>query len=327
MKAVVYREYGPPDVLQLEEVEKPAPAEHEVLVQVQAAAANPLDWHAMRGAPFIARLESGFLKPKRERLGADIAGRVEAVGTNVTQFQLGDEVFGDLSDSGLGGFGEYVCVGEHLVAPKPATMTFEQAAAVPVAAITVLQGMRDKGQIQAGQRVLINGASGGLGTFAVQLAKSFGAEVTGVCSTRNVELVRSLGADHVIDYTRDDFTTNGLGYDLIIDNVGNRSVSDYKRALGPTGQCVIIGFTTLGRLFQHIFVGAMASSAQGKRIVGLGASKPNKNDLLFLKELLEAGIIAPVIDKRYPLSEVAEAIRYLETGHARGKVVINIGSD
>ena len=253
MKAIVYTKYGSPDVLQLKEVEKPTPKDNEVLVKVHAASANPADWHLMRAEPFLARLENGLLKPKNTKLGADIAGRVEAVGRNVTQFQVGDEVFGGMPLNELGGFAEYVCAPEELLALKPAKLTFEQAAAVPLAAFTALQGLRDKGQIQPGQKVLINGASGGVGTFAVQIAKSFGTEVTGVCSTRNLDMVRSIGADHVIDYTQEDFTKNGQRYDLIFDAVGNRSVSDYKRALSPNGICAVAGFTTLSRLFQVMF--------------------------------------------------------------------------
>src|SRR5260370_1455350 len=252
MKAIVEHTYGSPNVLQLKEIEKPTPQDNEVLVHVHAASVNAADWHLMRGTPFLARLENGLLKPKNTKLGADIAGRVEAVGRNVTQFQIGDEVFGALSLSVLGGFAEDVCAPEELLALKPAKVTFAQAAAVPVAAFTALQGLRNKGQIQPGQKVLINGASGGVGTFAVQIAKSFGTEVTGVCSTRNLDMVRSIGAGHVIDYTQADFTKNGQRYDLIYDAVGNRSVSDYKRALSPQGTCVLVGLSTLSRLFQYI---------------------------------------------------------------------------
>jgi len=324
MKAIVYTTYGSPDVLQLNDVEKPTPKDNEVLVKVHAASANPLDWHLMRAEPFLARLENGLLKPKNTKLGADIAGRVEAVGRNVTQFQVGDEVFGAIFINTLGGFAEYVCVPEELLALKPANMTWEQAAAVPVAAFTALQGLRNKGQIQPGQKVLINGASGGVGTFAVQIAKSFGTEVTGVCSTRNLEMVRSIGADHVIDYTREDFTRNGQRYDLIFDAVGNRSVSDYKRALSPNGICAVAGFTTLSRLFQVIFLGAWVSRTGSKKIGMMDTAKPNQKDLAFLKELLEAGKVVPVIDRRYPLRDTAEAIRYLEAGHAHGKVIITV---
>ncbi|MCH7887080.1 MAG: NAD(P)-dependent alcohol dehydrogenase [Candidatus Marinimicrobia bacterium] len=326
MKAIIYTKYGPPDVLQLKEIEKPAPKEDEVLVKVHAASVNPLDWHLMRAEPFLARLEVGLLKPKNKILGADIAGRVEAVGRNVKEFQPGDEVFGEIFENGLGGFAEYAAVPESALALKPANISFEAAAAVPVAALTALQGLRDKGQIQSGQKVLINGASGGVGTFAVQIAKSFGAEVTGVCSTRNLDMVRSIGADQVIDYTQEDFTKNGQRYDLIFDAVGNRSVSEYKRVLSPQGICVIPGFTTLSHLFQVIFLGTWVSMTGSKKIGMMGTVKPSKKDLIFIKELLEAGKIVPVIDRSYPLNEVPEAIRYLEEGHAQGKVVITIGT-
>ncbi len=317
MKAITYTRYGSPDVLELTEVEKPAPKDDEALVKVHAASANPADWHFMRAEPFLARLANGLLKPKNTKLGADVAGRVEAIGGNVTRLQAGDDVFGEMSLNELGAFAEYVCVPEELLALKPARMTFEQAAAVPLAAFTALQGLRDKGRIQPGQRVLINGASGGVGTFAVQIAKSFGTEVTGVCSTRNLDMVRSIGADHVIDYTRADFTQTDQGYDLIFDAVGNRSVSDYKRALSANGICSVAGFTSLSRLFQIMLLG-------GKKVGMMKTAKANKEDLVFIKELLEAGKVVPVIDRRYPLSEVAEAIRYLEEGHARGKVVITV---
>ena len=324
MKAIVYHEYGSPDVLKLEEVAKPTPKDNEILVKVHAASANPADWHLMRAEPFLARLGNGLLKPKNPKLGADVAGRVEAVGRNVTQFQVGDDVFGDMSLNELGSFAEYVCTHEDVLALKPAKLTFEQAAAVPLAAFTALQGLRDKGQIQSGQKVLINGASGGVGTFAVQIAKAFGAEVTGVCSTRNFGMVRSIGADHVIDYTKEDFTRNGQPYDLIFDAVGNRSVSDFQRALSPHGICSVAGFTTLSRLFQVIVLGAWVSKTGSKKIGLMETAKANKKDLVFIKELLEAGKVVPVIDRCYPLSEVAEAIRYLEKGHARGKVVITV---
>lgn len=320
MKAIVYTEYGSPDVLQLKEVEKPTPKENEVLVKVQAASANPADWHLMRAEPFLARLENGLFKPKITKLGADVAGRVEAVGKSVSQFQAGDDVFGELPLNVLGSFAEYVCASEDALALKPARLTFEQAAAVPLAAFTALQGLRDKGQIQPGQKVLINGASGGVGTFAVQIAKSFETEVTGVCSTRNLDLVRSIGADHVIDYTQEDFTQTGQRYDLIFDAVGNRSVSDLRRALSPNGICAVAGFTSLSRLFQVMFMG-------GKKIGLMETAKGNKKDLLFIKELLEAGKVIPVIDRMYPLQEVPEAIRYLEAGHARGKVIVTVSPE
>ena len=317
MKAILFTKYGSPDVLQFTDVEKPIPGDDEVLVKVHAASANPADWHIMRGAPFLARLVNGLFKPKHPRLGADVAGRVEATGKNVTQFHAGDEVFGELSLNKMGSFAEYVCANEDTFALKPVNMTFEQAAAVPLAAFTALQGLRDKGQIKSGQKVLINGASGGVGTFAVQIAKSYGTEVTGVCSTRNLELVRSIGADHVIDYTKEDFTNNGQHYDLIFDAIGNRSVSDLKRALTPNGIGSIAGFTSLPLLFSAMFFG-------GKQVGLMETASANKKDLLFIKELLESGKIVPVIDRAYPLRETPEAIRYLETSRARGKVVITV---
>lgn len=320
MKAILYTKYGPPEVLQFKEVEKPVPKDNEVLVKVYAASANPADWHMIRGEPKFARLAFGLFKPKNIIPGIDTAGKVEAVGKNVKEFQPGDEVFGDCGWGGA--FAEYVCVTEKRLVLKPANISFEEAAAVFVAAITALQGLRDKGKIQSGQKVLINGASGGVGTFAVQLAKYFGAEVTGICSTRNLELVRSIGADKVIDYTKEDFTNTNQRYDLIIDTVANRSVINLKRALSPNGICVIVGFSSLSRMFQHMFLGPLFSMTGHKKIVGLGAAKPNKKDLVLLKEILEAGKIKPVIDRCYPLSEVPEAIRYLEEGHAQGKVVI-----
>jgi NADPH:quinone reductase-like Zn-dependent oxidoreductase len=324
VKAIVYTEYGSPDVLQLQEVEKPTPKENEVLVKVHAASANPADWHTMRGAPFLARLVNGLFKPKHPRLGADLSGRVEAVGSSVKQFQIGDAVFGCLSLNEMSSFAEYVCAKESVFVLTPTNTTFEQAAAVPLAALTALQGLRNQGQIQPGQKVLVNGASGGVGTFAVQIAKSFGAEVTGVCSTRNLEMVRSIGADYVIDYTQEDFTQNGQQYDLIYCAVGNRSISDYQRALKPQGVCVIAGFTSLPRLFEHMILGPRRSMAGGKRVGLMPTMKPNQQDLVFLKSLLESGKVVPVIDQSYPLNETAEAIRYLETGHARGKVVITV---
>ena len=316
MKAIVYTTYGSPDVLELKEIEKPTPKANEVLVRVHAASANPADWHLMRGEPFLARFANGLLKPKNTRLGADVAGRVEAVGSNVTQLHVGDLVFGELPLNALGSFAEYVTAPEALLAVKPAQLTCEQAAAVPLAAFTALQGLRDKGNIQSGQKVLINGASGGVGTFAVQIAKAFGAaEVTGVCSTRNLDLVRSLGADQVIDYTQTDFTSTGQRYDLIFDAVGNRSVADLKRALTPNGIASVAGFTSLARLFQVMALG-------GKKVGLMETAKTNQKDLLILKELLESGKVVPVIDRRFPLAQTADAIRYLETGRARGKVII-----
>lgn len=322
MKAVVYTAYGSPDVLQLKEVEKPAPRDHEVLVRVHAASVNAADLHHLRGDPFLLRLQAGLLKPKKQILGADIAGRVEAVGSNVKRLQAGDEVFGDLSACGLGGFAEYVAVPEQALVLKPTRMTFEQAAAVPMAAVTALQGLRDSGQIQPGHKVLINGASGGVGTFAVQLAKAYGAEVTAVCSTSKVDLVRSLGADHVIDYTREDFTRNGQRYDLIVAVNGYHSIAAYKRALTPGGTYVMSGGTT-PQMFQAILLGPWMSRT-GSNKMGNLLARPSTEDLACVKAFVEAGNVVSVIDRSYPLSEVAEAIRYLEQGHARGKVVISV---
>jgi NADPH:quinone reductase-like Zn-dependent oxidoreductase len=320
MKAILFPTYGSPDVLQLAEVEKPAPQENQVLIKVHAASANPLDWHRMRGAPIIARMGEGLRKPQNPRLGADVAGRVEMAGKNVTEFKSGDEVFGVCT----GSFAEYVCASEAKLAWKPANLSFEAAAAVPVAAFTALHGLRDVGKIQPGQKVLINGAAGGVGTFAVQIAKAYGAEVTGVCSTRNLELVRSIGADQVIDYTRADFTRNGRRYDLIYDAVGNRTALEHRRALSPQGICVITGFQSMSRLFGNMIWGKLLSKDGGQQIVGQGLAPTSKANLLAIKELLEAGKVVPVIDKCYPLSETAEAIRYLETGHARGKVIVTV---
>lgn len=322
MKAIVATKYGPPDVLNLEEVDKPAPKNNEVLVEVHAASVNAGDWHLLRADPFLTRLAFGLLKPKHKILGADIAGRVEAVGGNVTQFQPGDEVFGDLSGCGFGGFAEYVCASEDALVVKPADTSFEEAAAVPSAAATALQGLREKGRIQQGQKVLINGASGGVGTFAVQIAKSSGAEVTGVCSTSKLEMVRSIGADHVIDYTQEDFTKNGQRYDLILATNGYHPISDYKRTLSPKGTYVMSGGSG-AQMFQAMLLGPVISMTGNKKMGNL-LKKSNKRDLVVLKDLLEAGQITPVIDRTYPLSEVPEAIEYLEEGHARGKVVITV---
>ena len=324
MKAIVYTKYGPPDVLNLEEVREPTPRDDEVLIKVHAASANARDWRLLRADPFLVRLNLGLLKPKHNTLGSDIAGRVEAVGGNVKQFQPGDEVFGDLSGGGFGGggFAEYVCASEDALALKPASLTFEEAAAAPMAAVTALQGLRDKGRIQPGQKVLINGASGGVGTLAVQIAKSFGAEVTGVCSTRKSDMVRSIGADHVIDYTQEDFTRNGQRYDLILAVNGYRPISDYKRALNAKGIYVMVGGSS-AQLFQALLLGPFVSMTGSKKMGALSA-KPDQEDLVFVKELVEAGKVIPVIDRRYPLSGVAEALRYLEEGHARGKVAITV---
>ena len=324
MKAIVYHTYGSPDVLKLEEVEKPTPKDNEVLVKVHAASVNAGDWaHLLRGKPFLMRLMGfGLLKPKHQILGSDIAGRVEAVGRNVKQFQPGDEGFGNTAEYGFGGFAEYVSVPEEALVLKPANLSFEEAAAVPQAALTALQGLRDKGQIQKGQKVLINGAGGGVGTFAVQIAKSFGAEVTAVCSTRNLDIVSSIGADQVIDYTQEDFTQNGQRYDLILAVNGYHSISAYKRALHPEGVYVMTGGSN-AQLFQAMLLGPLISRT-GRQKMGNSAHKPNQRDLLCMKELLETGKVVPVIERRYPLGETAEALRYLEEGHAQGKVVITV---
>jgi NADPH:quinone reductase-like Zn-dependent oxidoreductase len=321
MRAIVYHQYGSPDVLKCEEIEKPIAGDDEVLIKVHAASVNPLDWHFMRGKPLPARLMMGALRrPKHKILGCDIAGRVEAVGRNVRQFQLGDEVFGAKS---LGAFAEYVCVAEDRLARKPANVSFEAAAAVPVAAVTALQGLRDKGRIQGGHKVLVDGASGGVGTFAVQIAKWFGAEVTAVCSTSKLDTARSIGANHVIDYTRENFAQSGQRYDLILAaNAYHHSIFDYRRALSPNGIYVLAGGGGV-QLLQGLLLGPLLSR-MGSKKMRFVAAKLNKKDLDLLKDLLESGKVVPVIDRRYPLSDVAEALRYLEEGHARGKVVITV---
>ena len=325
MKAIVYHTYGSPDVLKLEEVEKPTPKDNEVLVKVHAASVNAGDWaHLLRGKPFLMRLMGfGLLKPKHQILGSDIAGRVEAVGRSVKQFQPGDEVFGNTAKYGFGGFAEYVSVPENALVLKPTNISFEEAAAVPQAALTALQGLRDKGRIQKGQKVLIHGAGGGVGTFAVQIAKSFGAEVTAVCSTRNLDIVRSIGADHVIDYTQEDFTKSGQRYDLILDVVASQSIFDYKRALSPKGIYVMVG-GSLAAILQGFLLGPLISRTGSKKMGSVMWKPNNQEDLAILEELFAAGKVAPVIDRRYPLSEVPEALRYLEEGHAKGKVVITV---
>jgi NADPH:quinone reductase-like Zn-dependent oxidoreductase len=322
MKAIVCEKYGPPDVLQLKEVEKPSPKEDEVLIKIHAAALNKGDWYALTGKPFLVHLTDGLLKPKDKILGMDVAGRIEAVGRNVNQFQPGDEVFGDISWCGKGAYAEYGSVPENVLAQKPANLSFEEAAAAPVAAVVALQGIRDIGQIQPGQKVLINGASGGVGTFAVQIAKYYGAEVTAVCSTGKIEMVRSIGADYVIDYTKVDFTQNGQQYDLIIGVNGHHSLSNYKRALSPEGTYVGIG-GTIASIFQSNLLGPLMSKKGGKQFRNTLA-KQSQKDLDVIKELLEAGKIVPVIDRRFTLSQVPEAFRYFGEGHAKGKVVITV---
>lgn len=320
MKAIIYTQYGPPDVLQLTEIEKPTPTENQVLVKVHAASINAGDYRVRKGDSMVIRLASGGpLKPRDPRLGSDLAGRVEAVGANVKQFRPGDEVFGCRS----GALAEYVCAREGALTLKPSNISFEEAAAVPVAALTALQGLRDAGKIQPGQKVLIQGASGGVGSFAVQLAKSFGAEVTGVCSTRNLNLVRSLGADHVIDYTKEDFTRHPQRYDLILAVNGYHSLLAYQRALTPQGIYVCAG-GTMSQFFQAILFGRLLSRQGGKKLTSMGIAKVNQADLAYLAELLKTGAIKSVIDRRYPMGEIVDAFRYVENTHAQGKVVITM---
>ncbi len=322
MRAAVRDRYGPPDV-ELREIDKPVPTDHEVLVRVRAASLNLADWYAVRGRPYVGRTQMGLRKPKDIGLGVDYAGTVEAVGGNVTEFQPGDEVFGGRD----GAYAEYVCAREdRAIAPKPANLTFEQAAAVPIAALTALQGLRDKGQLQPGQKVLINGASGGVGTFAVQIAKALGAEVTAVCSTPNVEIARSLGADQVIDYTQEDFPRGDRRYDLMLDIAGSRSWSECRRVLTPQATLVIVGGPKTNRLLGPLghLVKVRLAAVRSSRKVVFFIAKLNKTDMLVLRELLESGEVTPVIDRRYELSEIADAFRYIGEGHARGKVVITV---
>jgi NADPH:quinone reductase-like Zn-dependent oxidoreductase len=323
MKAMMRHQYGSPDVLKLEEVDIPSLGEDKVLLKIQAASVNALDWHLLTADIFLVRLMGqGLLRPKNPKLGADAAGQVEAVGSQAKEFQPGDEVFGDIAPWGLGSFAEYAVVPENALVLKPANLSFEEVAAVPVAALTALQGLRDQGQIQPGQKVLIQGAAGGVGTFAVQIARAFGAEVTAVCSSRNADQARALGAEHVIDYTQEDFTHNGQQYDLILAVNGYHPISAYQRALTPSGIYVMAG-GTMAQIFQALLLGPRMSKSGGKQMGALSA-KTNKKDLVVLKELLEAGKILPVIDRCYPLTETAEALRYLGQGHARAKVVITM---
>lgn len=322
MKAIVYTKYGSPDVLQLKEVEKPAPRPNEVLVKVHATSINAADWHLLTADIVLVRLNMGLFKPKNTILGCDVAGTVEAVGSEVKQFKPGDAVYGEVLGHHLGAFAEYVTAPERDLAMKPANLSFEEAAAVPLAAKTALQGLRDLGQIRVGQQVLINGASGGVGTFAVQVARHFGAEVTAVCSTRNLDLARTLGADHVIDYTQEDFTQNGQQYDLILAVNGYHPIADYQRALSPKGVYVMTGGST-AQLFEVMFQGSRRSKKDGQQMKAL-TLKPNPQDLPLLKELLETCKVVPVIDRRYSLSEVPEAMRYFGEGHAQGKIVIAV---
>jgi NADPH:quinone reductase-like Zn-dependent oxidoreductase len=320
MKAIVYTRYGPPEVLQLKEVAKPTPRDDEVLIKVRAVSVNRSDWEGLRGKPLYARI-GGLRKPRQQILGSDIAGRVEMAGRNIRRFRPGDEVFGDILPR-LGGFAEYVCARESALELKPASMTFEEVAAIPQSAVIALQGIRDKGRVQPGQKVLICGAGGGAGTFAVQLAKLYGAEVTGVDNTGKLGFMRSLGADHVIDYTREDFTKNGNQYDLILDVVAHRSVFAYKRALRTNGSYFLTG-GSVATILQILLLGTWIRVTTGKKIRIL-AVRPNLKDMVYIAELYEAGKVAPVIDRRYPLSEVPEALRYLGEGGVKGKVVITM---
>jgi NADPH:quinone reductase-like Zn-dependent oxidoreductase len=320
MKAIVRETYGPPDVLDLEEVPLPTLRDGDVLVRVHAASANAGDWHLLRGTPLPFRLVAGLRRPKFKIIGTDVAGHVEAVGRNVTQFRPGDEVFGELSRCGFGAYAEFAAAPEKALALKPANLSFEEAATIPTAGCTALQGLR-KGRIQRGQRVLINGASGGVGTFAVQIAKTFGTEVTAVCSTRNVDMMRSIGADHVLDYSKDDFAALGQRYDLILAANGNRSIWDYKRALSAHGSYVMSGGSNR-QLAEALLFGPLLS--MGRQKFGNLLVKPNQADLMVLKELCETGKVRPVIDRRFQLSEVPAAVRYVEDGHARGKVAITL---
>jgi len=322
VQAMTYRAYGTPDVLQLTTITRSVPEAGEVLVQVHAASLNQADLYLLRGEPWVARLSSGLRRPKRPTLGADVAGRVVAVGGGVTEFQPGDAVYGDLAACGFGGFAEYVCARAEALAPKPASLSFPQAAAVPMAAVTALQGLRAAGPVEAGERVLIHGASGGVGTFAVQLAKSMGAHVTAVCSARHVEQARALGAEHVIDYTREDFTRDSRRYGLILVVNGRRSLAEYRRALSPRGRLVVAG-GDVGTIMQATLLGPAVSIARGVRVRGLVA-RPSRQDLMLVGHLLDSGAVVPVIDRCYPLGELPEAMRYLASGHARGKVVITM---
>jgi NADPH:quinone reductase-like Zn-dependent oxidoreductase len=314
MKAFVSEKYGPPGMLRMAEVEKPTPTADEALVKVLAVSVNPADWRSMRAKPLFSRATLGLLRPKHRIPGGDIAGRVEMVGSSVTQFKPGDEVYANLLDHGLGGFAEYVSVPVEVMALKPANLSFEEAAAVPMAAVTALQGLRHHGEIQAGQRVLINGASGGIGTFAVQIAKSYGSEVTGVTSTRNIGLVNSLGADHVIDYITTDFFRSGQRYDLILDTIGNLSVRNLRGALAEGGKVAVVGFTSVAKL--------ISVSLRGGEDIAQVSAHVATTDLEFLTNLIEAGKVRPCLDRRYPFAEIPAAITYLEQGHARGKVVV-----
>jgi NADPH:quinone reductase-like Zn-dependent oxidoreductase len=326
VKAIVRDSYGSPDVLELTDIDKPEPGDDEVLLRVHGASVNPADWHFLRGTPYIARMQFGLRNPKDRVLGCDVAGHIEAVGKDVTMLKPGEEVFGSLFMHGLGAFAEWVCISEDLLAPKPANLSFEQVAAVPLAALTALQALRDQRRIEPGHKVLIIGASGGVGTFAVQIAKSFDAEVSGLCSTRNVEMVRSLGAEHVIDYTQEDFTQSGHKYDLIFQLAGTLSPSECRRALTSNGTLLISSGESEGRWIgpvDRVIKGLVLSGFVSQKMASFTV-KPNREDLQLLKQFIEDGTLTPVIDRTYPLAQVPEAIGYLEEGHARGKVVITM---
>lgn len=320
MKAITFPSYGSPDVLKLQDVEKPVPKDNEVLIKIHAAACNAADWHRMRADPVFVRLSDGLMRPKNPRLGADVLGTVEAIGTQVTQFNVGDCVYGEI---GNGAFAEYATVPEHLLAHAPGNLGVD-AAAIPLSGMTALQGIRDSGQVVAGEKVLINGASGGVGTFAVQIAKALGAEVTGVCSGANADMVRRIGADHVIDYTQEDFILSSQRYDLVFDIAANRHVSEIKRILTPQGRALLCGFSSLSHMIGFGLKGMLASKKNGQRIGIMPMAQAKQADLVTLCKMAEDGQIKPVIDRYYPLEETAEALRYLETNRVRGKLVINI---
>lgn len=324
MKAFTYREYGAADVLRIEELPKPQPSYNQILVKIRAASVNTLDWHFLRGKPFLVRMQFGFIKPKVNILGYDFSGIVEAAGSSVTMFKPGSEVFGALGWK-LGAFAEYACIDENaFVEHKPGDVTFQQAASVPAAAVTALIALKDRGQIKAGQKVLINGSTGAVGTFSVQMAKAFGAHVTAVCSTGNIDLVKSLGADETIDYTREDFNDSDKQYDFILDNVGNCKTRSLLKSLAGGGTCVCVGFQSMPRMIHHSIFGPLMAHRQGKKWPARTSDEPGKSHAVLLKQMLEDGQILPFIDRAYPFRQLPEAISYVEKGHARGKVVISM---
>lgn len=322
MKAVVYKKYGHPDVMRIEDVEKPVPGDGEVLVRIHAVSVNFADWHLLTGTPFLARTAFGLFGPRKTILGTDVAGTVVSTGSSVTGFKPGDRVFGDLGTGRLGGFAEYVCALQSVIAPMPSNVSFSEAAALPMASITALQALRDGGKVEPGQKVLIHGAAGGVGTYAVQIAKHMGAEVTAVCSTRNIDMVRSLGADRIIDYTKEDFAADGSQYNLILGVNGNRSLNDYRNALAPGGTYLMVGGSDR-QIFQAMLLGGILGGRNGQKL-GIFPAKNSRDDLLVIKEWVEAGKIKPVIDRQYTLEETPEAMRVIGTGHARAKLVINV---